>query len=50
MQGASVTEEGTVTIPENARPGDQVHVIVKATEKGYFGLSRYAQIVLRVEM
>ena len=50
MQGASVTEEGTVTIPENARPGDQVHVIVKATEKGYFGLSRYAQVVLRVEM
>ena len=36
--------------PDNARPGDQVHVIVKATEKGYFGLSRYAQIVLRVEM
>ncbi len=37
-----------ITIPEDARPGDEIHMICEVTDEGSPPLTRYQRVVIRV--
>lgn len=48
----AVSQDGnafTVTIPESAVPGDQLHLLLRAQAGGHYRLTRYAQVIFRVK-
>jgi hypothetical protein len=46
--GASGRRSTTVTIPEDAQPGQTISLILQATDDGTFPLTRYARVILRI--
>lgn len=46
-----IDQEGVqahVLVPADARPGDKIHIVVKATDNGKIPLTRYARVVVTV--
>ena len=41
--------EASLTVPETSKPGDQIHVIVKAQADGAHRLVHYQQVVICVK-
>ncbi len=39
----------SVVIPENAKKGDTIHIIVQAKGDGHYGLVKYQQVIIKVE-
>ncbi len=46
--GAPSRRSTTVTIPEDAEPGQTISLILQVTDDGTFPLTRYARVILRV--
>jgi hypothetical protein len=43
------TKEATITIPDNAKPGETIHIILQGTDNGKPALTRYQRVVITVE-
>lgn len=43
-----VMDGGTFTVPESAKAGDKIHVIVKAQAGGHFRLVHYQQVIITI--
>jgi len=45
----STSAKTRITIPKDAQPGDEIHMICEVTDAGALPLTRYQRIVIRIK-
>ena len=44
-----LAEKAVVTVPEDAKPGQTIHLVLQATDNGFPELTRYLRTVITVK-